>query len=351
MSVVHLFSFSEVSRELPTDIAELIAAVREARAVDRIREARYTGELERVREAAMLQSVKFSNEIEGIVTSDERLVDIVLRYDVPRTHSEAEIAGYRDALNMIHSNPDNYDLDERTVLELHRVMMSQTLHIGGHYKTRDNAIVSVSGGRRHIVFESVPASETEDAMEQLFLAYMEARDEGMEPLLLIPCVILDFLCIHPFADGNGRTSRLLTTALLYNNGFNVCRYVSMDQHIAMTKSEYYSALAASSKGWIENEWTYVPFIRYFLRTLYECYADMDTRFAVANDRKLKKWERVAAIIENSTIPISKRQICAALPDVSPRTVETVLARLQADESIEKIGGFKDARYRWIGKRN
>lgn len=348
---MHLYSFSEVSREIPTDIAELIASIREARAVDRFREARYTVELERAREAAMLESVKFSNEIEGIVTSDERLADIVLRHDAPRTESEAEIAGYRDALNMIDSNPDDYDLDERSVLGLHRVMMSQSLHEGGRYKTRDNAIVGVSGGRRHIVFDPVPASETGDAMEQLFLTYMQARDEGMEPLLLIPCAILDFLCIHPFPDGNGRTSRLLTTALLYNNGYSVCRFVSMDRHISLTKNEYYSALASSSKGWIENEWTYVPFIRYFLRTLYGCYADMDARFAVADDRKLKKWERVATVIENSAMPVSKRRICAALPDVSPRTVETVLARLQADGSIGKIGGFKDARYRWIGKRS
>ncbi len=300
---------------------------------------------------AKLNSVKYSNEIEGIVTSDERLADIVLRNDAPRTHDEKEIAGYRDALSSIHRDPSAFDLDETTVLGLHRTIMSHTLHGGGRYKGRDNAIISISGGRREIVFTPVPASETPDAMGQLFLAYMEARDSGVEPLLLIPCVILDFLCIHPFPDGNGRTSRLLTTALLYNSGFDVCRFVSLDEHISLTKGAYYSALRESSAGWCESDWTYLPFVRYFLRSLLECYMDLDTRFAVTNDGRLSKHDRIALMVENSLAPVSKRQICAALPDVSPRTVESVLAELRSKGMIEKVGSYRDARYRWIGPRD
>lgn len=177
---------------------------------------------------------------------------------------------------------------------------------------------------------------------------MESRDIGMEPLPLIPCVILDYLRVLPFPDGNGRTSRLLTVLMLYNNGFDVCRYVSMDEHIALMRSEYYAALAQSSKGWMENDWTYVPFVRYFLRTLLECYIDLDTRFAVVGDRRMSKGDRVAAMLENSLVPVSKRQICVALSDISPRTVESVLARLQSEGKVEKVGSYRDARYRWVG---
>ncbi len=344
---MHRFDFSECRGELPSDITELVARIREIKALDGIREFRYQREFARVREIAKLKSVKYSNEIEGIATSDERLADLVLRYDTPRTHEEDEIAGYRDVLALIHEEPSSFDLDEKTVLGLHRTMMSHTPQRGGRYKDHDNAIISVSKGRREIIFLPVTAADTPDAMGQLSLAYMEARDNGMDPLLLIPCVILDYLCIHPFPDGNGRTSRLLTMILLYNNGFNVCRYISMDEHIALTRREYYSSLAESSKGWMDNDWSYIPFVRYFLRTLLECYMDLDTRFALVNDRKLKKGERVEAMLENSLTPISKRQICLALPDVSPRTVESILARLSAEGKVEKIGSFKDARYRWI----
>lgn len=345
---MHLFDFSEMQRGIPADIAELVSRIREIRALDGIRGSRYRREFVRVEEMAKLNSVKYSNEIEGIATSDERLADLVLRNDVPRTHSESEIAGYRDALAGIHDDPSAFDFDGRTVLGIHRTMMAHTLRGGGRYKVRDNAIVTVSGGRREVIFSPVPASETEDAMGQLFLTYMESRDIGMEPLLLIPCAILDYLCVHPFPDGNGRTSRLLTVLMLYNNGFDVCRYVSMDEHIALTRSEYYAALAQSSKGWMENDWTYVPFVRYFLRTLLECYMDLDTRFAVVGDRRMSKGDRVAAMLENSLVPVSKRQICVALSDISPRTVESVLARLQSEGKVEKVGSYRDARYKWVG---
>lgn len=348
---MHAFDFSEVLGPLPPDIPELIARIREINALNGIRVSRYGRQFARIEEMAKLNSVKYSNEIEGIVTSDERLADIVLRNDTPRTHSENEIAGYRDALSAIYEDPSAFDLDEASALGLHRTMMSRTLRGGGRYKTRDNAIVSVSGGRREIVFTPVPASETPGTMGQLFLAYMEARDDGMEPLLLIPCVILDFLCIHPFPDGNGRTSRLLTTALLYNNGFDVCRFVSLDEHISLTKGAYYRALEESSAGWYENDWTYMPFVRYFLQSLLECYIDLDTRFAVTNDGRLSKRDRVALMLENSLAPVSKRQICAALPDVSPRTVESALAELRSKGRIEKVGSYRDARYRWVRPRS
>ena len=343
---MHVFDCSELRGSIPADVVELIARIREIRALDSVRAARYPSEMRRVEHVAILRSVKYSNEIEGIVTTDDRMRDLVERWDAPADHSECEIAGYRDMLKAIHEGHAGMDLDTGTVLALHRGLMSYTLHKGGRYKVRDNAIISVDArGRRSVRFRPVPASETADAMDQMVLAFDEARQDGTDPLLLIPAVVLDFLCIHPFPDGNGRVSRLLTTMLLYNSGIDVCRYVSLDEHIAGTRGSYYRALEESSKGWMENDWSYFPFVRYFLMMLLECYVDLDNLFGVAGDRKLTKGERIRGVIENSAAPVSKAQICRILGDVSPRTVESVLSRLQKDGSVEKVGGYRDARYR------
>jgi Fic family protein len=335
--------------EIPADISMMIKSISEIRSLEGLRRSSYRKELETVEKIAIAMSVKYSNEIEGIVTSDERIMDLVLRWDEPLTHDEGEIAGYRDALSDIHANFSTMDFDEDNLTSLHRAITSRNLHKGGRYKNKDNAIISVDKrGERRIVFRPVPASETKHAMEQMMLAYMEARDEGMEPLLLIPCAILDFLCIHPFSDGNGRVSRLATALLLYMNGIDACRYVSMDERISRTKGGYYAALAESSKGWNESENTYAPFVRYFLRVLLECYMDLDTRFSIVCDRKMKKSERIEAMVMNSPAPISKRQILYALPDVSSRTADAAMADMMKSGKIVKVGTFRDARY--VAKR-
>lgn len=341
---MHRFGYSEIRREIPADIVSLVKMIAEINSKNGIREAQYRKEFESVKAIAMVASAKYSNGIEGIFSTDDRIRELVLRGGTPQTHDEQEIAGYRDALSEVHGSHSDMDFDERTVLALHRTVMRYTQKETG-YKKRDNAVFSTDGkGRTEIAYLPVPASETAEAMEQLSFAYMAARDEGCEPLLLIPCVILDFLCIHPFADGNGRVSRLMTEVLLYNSGYDVCRYVSMDEHIYATRDEYYASLNASSAGWKENEFSYFPFVRYFLRTLLECYIDLDTRFSIVDGKKLKKKQRIEKVILESTEPVSKRQICFILPDVSPRTVDAAVEKFLADGKIVKVGSFKDARY-------
>ncbi|MEA4888595.1 MAG: Fic family protein [Clostridiaceae bacterium] len=294
-----------------------------------------------------MQSVKSSNAIEGIVTSDERIRAIVNHNNAPLNHDEAEIAGYRDALNAIHTGYEHLDFREPDILHLHEMMLSLIgYEFGGSYKTDDNVILELDAdGRRKVRFRPTPASETPAAMEQLTLAYMDARaDANINQLLLIPCVILDFLCIHPFRDGNGRMSRLLSLLLLYKNGFDAGKYISFEEQINHYKAYYYESLKESSTGWDANENTYFPFMKNFLSTLYLCYKELDKRFAVINGKPITKKARIEATILNSLTPISKAEICEILPDVSPTTVEAVLGTMVKAGQIKRVGAARTTKY-------
>lgn len=341
---MHRFDYSEILGDIPQDIAKMLADIAGIRSLECIRRAKYPKDYARMEEIAKLASVKYSNEIEGIVTSDERIREIVMRGGTPNNHSEEEIAGYRDALDLIHTETESLGFNRDTILNLHSML--RTKGSDRHaYKDRNNAIISIdASGKRHIVFEPVPASETEDSMEQLCLAYQELSTQGYEPLLYIPCIILDYLCIHPFLDGNGRISRLLTVLLLYKEGIDICRYVSMDEHISFTKSDYYDSLQKSSAGWKENRWTYFPFIRYFLRTLLECFIDIDTRFAIVDGEGIGRKQTVENVLMKSSAPMSLKQIHMALRDVSIYTIQKAVKKLMSEGKIEKIGNTKGARY-------
>ena len=216
----------------------------------------------------------------------------------------------------------------------------------GAYKTEDNVIAErMSDGRRVVRFVPTNAADTPAEMQQLTLAYQDARDDAaINKLLLIPCVILDFLCIHPFRDGNGRLSRLLTLLLLYRNGFDAGKYVSFEGVINSKKNEYYESLRESSEGWKEGSPRYFPFLVNFLLTLYGCYSDLDRRFASVSVKRLPKHIRIEQTLLNSFTPLSKSDICHLLPDVSPTTVEAVLGKLVAKGDIRKIGMGRGVKY-------
>ncbi|MDR3289113.1 MAG: Fic family protein [Peptococcaceae bacterium] len=296
---------------------------------------------------AKVQSVKGSNEIVGIVTSEQRLNEIVNQNSAPLNHNEAEIAGYRDTLALIHTEYTALDLRERDVLRLHELMLSYSPNGGGHYKDSDNVMimeVDASGARR-VRFEPTPAAETSETMEQLLLAYMDARDNSaVNRLLLIPCFILDFLCVHPFSDGNGRISRLLSLLLLYKNSFDAGRYISFEEQINRGKADYYRALKNSSDGWHTGENSYFPFIENFITTLLMCYKELDKRFSAVNSGKLSKRARIEATVLHSLLPISKREVCYILPDVSPTTVEAVIASMLKSGVIVKVGSARNTKY-------
>ena len=255
---VRKFDYSFLSNGLlPAKLINLTSGIASLKTMAGVRKEEYAKVFTELEAAAKVQSVKSSNAIEGIVTSDERIAAIVNRDSAPQNHTEGKIAGYRDALNAVHLYHDTLDLKQSDILRLHETMMQIAgYEYGGQYKTGDNYIYIIEedkNGNRKVRFKSTPAHEVEEAMEQLELAYMEARnDANINQLLLIPCVVLDFLCIHPFRDGNGRMSRLLSLLLLDKNGYDAGKYVSFEEQINSYKAYYYEALRESSVGWHEN---------------------------------------------------------------------------------------------------
>ena len=332
---------------LPANLINLTGLIYSLKTGAEIRKDEYEKIFTELEKIAKVQSVKSSNEIEGIVTSDERIKQIVNKSSEPLNHNELEIAGYRDALNEIHLNYENIDFSEYTILRLHEIMMSYTGNENsGKYKTDNNLIIEQDEDEnRKVRFKPISARETPKAMEQLVLAYMDAaNNSNINQLLLIPCVILDFLCIHPFKDGNGRISRLLSLLLLYKNGFDASKYMSFEEQINNSKGYYYETLKEASISWDTNENTYIPFIQSFLSTLYLCYKELDKRFNVVNSNKITKKARIEATVLNSLVPVSKAEVCDILPDVSPTTVEVVLGNMVREEKIKIMGKGKNTKY-------
>ena len=332
---------------LPANLVNLTSSIASLKTMAGVRKEEYAKVFTELEAVAKIQSIKSSNAIEGIVTSDERIAAIVNQNSAPLNHNEAEIAGYRDALNAIHTDHAHMDFRQRDILRLHEMMMAIAgYEYGGQYKTDDNVILEVdANGNRKVRFRPTPADETAEAMEQLELAYMDARDDAnINQLLLIPCVILDFLCIHPFRDGNGRMSRLLSLLLLYKNGYDAGKYVSFEEQINKYKDLYYDALQRSSSGWDTNQNDYFPFVQNFITMLYICYKELDQRFAVVQGKRVTKTARIEATVLGSLTPLSKAAICAIHPDISPTTVEAVLGKMVREGQIKRIGASRGSKY-------
>ncbi len=296
---------------------------------------------------AIIQSVKGSNAIEGILTTDKRIEEIINQNSNPLNHSEKEIKGYKDALNIIHGNHENISFNIEFIKKLHLIMLDYSnLTHKGEFKKEDNIIYEkYKDGTTSVRFQPVRAIETEKAMEELVYAYIRARDdEKINQLLLIPCVILDFLCIHPFQDGNGRISRLISLFLMYKNGFDISKYISFEEQINLSKGNYYEALRLSSINWHDSSNDYIPFIENFLYTLYLCYKELDKRFLTIKSGKVSKAKRIEETILASFLPISKKEIQSLLPDISITTIEKVLSIMVKDGRIVKIGNTNNVKY-------
>ena len=345
---MHIFDYSFLKDDLlPAQLVTYAANISTLKVMTSMRRNENAAAFRQLESLARIESVKASNAIEGIVTTDNRIRAIVGGGSAPLNHTEAEIAGYRDALNEIHVNFAAHDFRESDIRNLHAQMMRLAdPGANGAYKTDDNVIAErMPDGRRVVRFQPTGAADTPEAMRQLVLAYVEARDDAaVNKLLLIPCVILDFLCIHPFKDGNGRLSRLLTLLLLYRNGFDAGRYMSFEAVINAHKAEYYEALKESSAGWNESQPRYFPFMLNFLSTLYACYNELDRRFGSVAAAKVSKKKRIESTVLNSFTPLGKSDICAMLPDVSPTTVEAVLGAMVRGGLIRRLGGGRGTKY-------
>jgi len=332
---------------LSANLLSVTNTLSELKVLENARKSDFSKIFTKLESIAKVQSVKNSNAIEGIITSDKRINEIVNKSSAPLDHNEQEIAGYRDALNIIHDNYANIQIIESDILNLHSTLLSYTNYAGrGKYKETDNLILEIDkDGNRNVRFAPTPATETKQAMRQMILAFSDAQNDAAIPsLLLIPCFILDFTCIHPFSDGNGRISRLLSLLLLYKAGFDAGKYISFEEQINKNKNAYYNALRKSSQNWHNNSNDYMPFIENFIFTLFLCYKELDKRFALVAEKRISKRERIEKTVLNSLLPMDKKEINYILPDISVSTIELVLSQMLKQNKIKKIGSFKNAKY-------
>lgn len=300
-------------------------------------------------EIAKIQSTEASNKIEGIFTSDDRLKKLLTNKATPKTRNEQEIAGYRDVLATIHENYEYIPIRPSLILQLHRDLYKFSgKSIGGEYKNSDNVIAEEdSKGKQFIRFQPVSAWETPVSVEELCNAFDDvlARSEA-DPLLVIPMFVLDFLCIHPFNDGNGRMSRLLTLLLLYRAGYIVGKYISIEKAIEKSKETYYEALQSSSQGWHEEANDYAPFVRYMLGIIMSAYREFSSRVKVLVTSGMSKPERICEIIKDTLGKITKTEIMKKCPDISQVTVQRTLNELVKKGEIIKISGGRYTSYIW-----
>lgn len=300
-------------------------------------------------EIAKIQSTEASNKIEGIYTSEERLKSLVSNKTTPRTRNEQEIAGYRDVLATIHESHDFIPVKPSIILQLHRDLYKFSgKSIGGSYKGADNVIAEEdSEGNQFVRFKPVPAWETPAAIDAVCDAFDEILAQtDADPLLIIPMFILDFLCIHPFNDGNGRMSRLLTLLLLYRAGYIVGKYISIEKMIEQTKETYYEALQNSSSYWHEDKNDYIPFVQYTLGVVVAAYREFSSRVKLIAASNMSKPERVREIIKETLGKITKTEIMEKCPDISQVTVQRALNDLAKSGEILKIGGGRYTAYMW-----
>ena len=343
---------NEWQKLLVPDIVALLTQIHEFKGEQNLFIEANSDTLTQLVEVAKIQSTEASNKIEGIYTSDDRLKKIVLNKTTPRTRNEQEIAGYRDVLATIHESYEYIPLRPTMILQLHRDLYKFSgMSIGGHYKNSDNVIAETdSAGNRFVRFQPVPAWEAPEAINFACKAYDEAVQSGADPLLVIPMFILDFLCIHPFNDGNGRMSRLLTLLLLYRSGYIVGKYISIEKVIEQSKETYYETLQQSSAGWHENQNDYTPFVRYMLGVIVAAYRDFSSRVQVLVTSGMSKPDRIREVIKGTLGKITKAEIMEKCPDISQITGQRTLIELQKKGEIIKLGGGRYTSYTWNRER-
>jgi Fic family protein len=311
--------------------------------------------LEKLVDVAKIQSTEASNKLEGIVTTKSRIKQLVQQKTTPRNRDEREIAGYRDVLNTIHENHDYIPLTPNYILQLHRDLMQYTgERMGGSFKSTPNQIAEKhADGTETVSFQPVAPYETPDYMRNICDAYRKAREgREIDPLILIPSFLVDFLCIHPFDDGNGRMSRLLTMLLLYQTGFDVGKYISIEKHIEKTKNVYYDALEEAGQGWYEGTNNAEPFIKYMLGIVLAAYREFEERVALIQDtefietkedgtqvvRKAKStaYDIVKAAIETRIGKFTKNEILQICPSVGKTSGENAIRKLVGEGIIQQF---------------
>lgn len=329
-----------------SDILGLIAAIyKEAGKQEQYLKQR-PQEMEKLVEIAKIQSTEASNAIEGIVTTNTRIKQLVEEKTTPRNRDEQEIAGYRDVLNVIHESFDAIPITQNYILQLHKMLYSHMNNpLAGRTKSVQNYIsAAYPDGHTEILFTPLAPYETSESLDRICEEYNRVIGNlEVEPLIIIPIFIHDFLCIHPFNDGNGRMSRLLTTLLLYQNGFYIGKYISLEAKISKNKDLYYSALSQSQTGWHEGKEDALPFIKYILGTILASYKDFEERTSLVQE-KLPALEMVRMASKSKIGRFNKQDIRELCPTLSDSSIEGALRKLVAAGELKKEGKGKSTCY-------
>ena len=341
------FNYSAIrNQKWDSEILGLIAAIYKEAGKQELYLKQRPEELEKLVEIAKIQSTEASNAIEGIITTSTRIRQLVEEKTTPKNRDEQEIAGYRDVLSIIHESFDAIPLTRNYILQLHKILYSHMYNpMAGQTKNAQNYIsATYPDGHTEILFTPLAPFETPEALNRICEEYNKViGNMELEPLIAIPVFIHDFLCIHPFNDGNGRMSRLLTTLLLYRSGFYVGKYISLEAKIAKSKDLYYDALLHAQHGWHEGTEDVVPFIKYLLGTILAAYKDFEDRFAIVEE-KLPAIEMVRKASQNKIGRFTKQDIRELCPSLSLSSVEGALRKMVADGELKREGAGKATCY-------
>lgn len=341
------FNYSQIrNQKWDSELLSLIAAIYKEAGKQELYLKQRPQELEKLVEIAKIQSTEASNAIEGIVTTSTRIRQLVEEKTTPHNRDEQEIAGYRDALNIIHESFDAIPVTQNYILQLHKIMYSHMNNpMAGRTKNVQNYITATyPDGHTEILFTPLEPYETPEALDRICGEFNKViGNMELEPLIAIPVFIHDFLCIHPFNDGNGRMSRLLTSLLLYRCGFYVGRYISLEAKIAKNKDLYYSALSESQTGWHEGTEDAVPFIKYILGTVLAAYKDFEDRFALV-EIKRTALETVRMASQSKIGRFTKQDIRELCPSLSLSAIESALRKMVDDGELKREGSGKNICY-------
>lgn len=341
------FNYSKIKdKKWDSEILGLVASIYRYQGKQELYLKQRPEELNKLIEIAKIQSTEASNEIEGIVTTSVRLKKLVEEKTTPRNRNEQEIAGYRDVLNIIHDNFDAIPLSKNYILQMHKIMYSHMNNpMAGKTKNVQNYIsATYPDGHTEVLFTPLSPFETPDALDNICSEYNKVIGNlELEPLIAIPIFIHDFLCIHPFNDGNGRMSRLLTTLLLYRSGFYVGKYISLEALVSKDKPAYYDSLRQAGVSWHEENEDVLPFVKYLLGTILAAYKAFEDRFSIVEE-KLPAIELVRKATSQKLGRFTKQDIRELCPSLSLSSIEGSLRKLVAEGEIKREGVGRATKY-------
>lgn len=340
------------SLPLPQGTVWLLESLAEAKGKQALYQAQSPQLLEALREVALIESAESSNRIEGVTVERARLRPLVLGKSRPRDRSEEEIVGYRRALSWIHTNHEKIQINPETILRLHALAQGGTSGDAGQWKVTQNEIIEIlPNGRREFRFCPVAPKLVPSAIEELCLSYRAALDQReVVALLAIAGLVLDFLCVHPFRDGNGRVSRLLTLLALYQQDYDVGRYVSLERLVEQTKESYYETLKTSFNSWHDGRHDVLPWFNYFLSMLRLAYREFEDRAGRQRPARGSKAELIAYALENLQSPFGIADVERLCPNVSRDMIRVILNRRRKEGRLEALGRGRDAKWRHVGRK-